>query len=277
MGLKVLDLWGQRGAGVEVVGESQYMADIRHVVGQAHDPDGTDHDFDALLVPEPQNSHDPNAVAVQIEGRTVGYLGREDAARYSSVLLRLAEQGYVAQVGSRIWARDYNDVDIDRRGRLVESVRFGAGITLRLAEPHLIVPSNMPPGEPYEMLPAGPAIQVTGEEAHLGALAAYIGPAGEQWAYATLHELIEQLPRSTRTVIEVRLDGQRVGQLSPKMSSDLLPAIRHLTTLSVTTACRALVKGNRAAAQVVLYVQRSHELDDAWFDRVARRAPGRRL
>jgi len=38
--------------------------------------------FVARLVPEPRNPHDPNAVAVQIEGRTAAYLSRANAARY---------------------------------------------------------------------------------------------------------------------------------------------------------------------------------------------------
>jgi hypothetical protein len=76
--------------------------------------------------------------------------------------------------------------------------RFGAGITLDLAEPHLLVPVNLPPSGAHEMLPLGGAIQVTGEEAHTETPAAFTGPAGERWAYTTLHELVEQLPRSTR-------------------------------------------------------------------------------
>jgi collagen type III alpha len=55
------------------------------------------------------------------------------------------------------------------------------------------------------------------------------------------------------------------------MSGDLLAVIRHINELGGTAACRALVKGNRAAAQVTLYVKRSHELEDAWFDDVRAR------
>jgi collagen type III alpha len=225
-------------------------------------------------VAEPDNPHDPNAVAVQIAGHTVGYLPRERAAEYSRVLKQLAAQGFVAQVQARIWASDFDDYEVDRRGTYVQSTRFGAGIRVDLGEPHLLVPGNMPPQGAYELLPVGGAIQVTGEEAHPDILAAYCGPVGEQWAYATLHEVSQQLARSTRTVVEVRLDDQRIGQLTPKMSVDLLAAIRHISELGCSAACRALVKGNRAAAQVTLYVQRSHELEDAWFDDVRRRHRG---
>lgn len=274
-GKVVFDLWGQRGwAGQDVVGESNYLSHIKNVVGKAHQADGAEHLHSALLVPEPDNLHDRNAVAVQIGGHTVGYLAREDAAEYSRVLQRLAAQGFVAQVQARIWAGDFDDYEVDRRGNYVQSSRFGAGIKLDLGEPHLLVPGNMPPTGAHEMLPVGGAIQVTGEEAHTDVLSAYCGPAGEQWVYATLHEVNRQLARSTRTVVEVRLDDQLIGQLTPKMSADLLAAIRHINDLGVTAVGRALVKGNRAAAQVTLYVQRSHQLEDAWFDDVRRRHRG---
>jgi hypothetical protein len=42
----------------------------------------------AALVREPQNSHDPNAIAVYVKGRHVGYVPRDDAQWISSVMDR---------------------------------------------------------------------------------------------------------------------------------------------------------------------------------------------
>jgi collagen type III alpha len=81
----------------------------------------------------------------------------------------------------------------------------------------------------------------------------------------TLHELVEQTARASRTLVEVHLDGARVGQLSPRMSGELLPAIHHLTEQGLTAAARAVVKGNRIKAEVVLYVCRAHELPESWL------------
>jgi len=39
---------------------------------------------------------------------------------------------------------------------------------------------------------------------------------GEGWAYATLQEIHEQLTRSTRELIEVRINGRRAGQMTPR-------------------------------------------------------------
>jgi hypothetical protein len=43
------------------------------------------------LVPEPDNPHDANAVAVMVEGERVGYLKRDVAAIYSPVLQKLGQ------------------------------------------------------------------------------------------------------------------------------------------------------------------------------------------
>lgn len=85
---------------------------------------------------------------------------------------------------------------------------------------------------------------------------------------------MENGPRSTRTVVEVRIGGERVGQLTPKMSGELLPAVRHLAERGAATVARALVKGNRLKADVVLHCQRAGELAAEWFDQPVRRAGG---
>ena len=42
--------------------------------------------FTALIVPEPENPHDPNAIAVVAEGHgPVGYFARRDALRYKAM------------------------------------------------------------------------------------------------------------------------------------------------------------------------------------------------
>jgi hypothetical protein len=42
--------------------------------------------FTALIVPEPDNPHDANAIAVVAEGRgPIGYFGRRDALRYKEM------------------------------------------------------------------------------------------------------------------------------------------------------------------------------------------------
>lgn len=65
------------------------MADCR---GQSHNR--VREDIAALLVPEPDNQYDPNAIAVWIAGLKVGHLSRSDAARLRPGLVSLeVEEG----------------------------------------------------------------------------------------------------------------------------------------------------------------------------------------
>lgn len=45
-------------------------------------------ELDAQLVPEPQNPHDPNAIRVAVDGKTVGYVARDNTARISDIVRR---------------------------------------------------------------------------------------------------------------------------------------------------------------------------------------------
>jgi len=73
----------------EIVGESNYQDELEKIVG-ARTEEGCEHYCQALLVPEPANRYDPNAVYVSIDGLKVGYLSREDAPLYRQ---QLAQQG----------------------------------------------------------------------------------------------------------------------------------------------------------------------------------------
>jgi hypothetical protein len=71
---------------VQVVGESHYQDALRTLVARL----GSDGIFTARLVPEPNNPHDTNAVAVVIDdqdGEKVGYLARQIAQTYQQRLL----------------------------------------------------------------------------------------------------------------------------------------------------------------------------------------------
>jgi hypothetical protein len=252
-----LDLWGCRSSRVDVVGESHYARSIRGLLGADLKADGAEIVTTVQLVPNPDNKFDRNAVGVWAGSRQLGHLSRDDASRYAPVLSALVAQGWAPQVPARIWASQWSDYG-DRDG-------FSASVQLELAEPHLLVPVNAAPSAAHRMLPVGAAIQVTGEDQYLDAILPWLRPEGECWVHVTLHEMTEQLARSSRTVAEVRIDDARVGQLTPRMSSDLLAVIRHLGESGQLAAARGIVKGNRIKAEVVLYVARAHELPESWL------------
>lgn len=66
------------------VGESQYQPALQAIARRSRE-------CQAILIPEPDNPFDANAVVVKIDGVVVGYLTRADARRYRSRLLALPQ------------------------------------------------------------------------------------------------------------------------------------------------------------------------------------------
>jgi hypothetical protein len=86
---------------LEVVGESFYQDALWRIVGGRRS-DRVRHDVVSLLVPEPDNPYDENAIKVLIDGQQVGHLSADDAAEYLPGLLGLIGQsasGAVALAG----------------------------------------------------------------------------------------------------------------------------------------------------------------------------------
>jgi hypothetical protein len=79
---------------VAAVGEASYQSALREIVKQHGGPksDGVKIEVHVALVPEPKNKHDPNAVSVQMEGKKVAYLSRDDALDYQDVIEHLAKR-----------------------------------------------------------------------------------------------------------------------------------------------------------------------------------------
>jgi hypothetical protein len=70
---------------IRVVGTSHYQDALLELSGRAADEEIRVEKI-AIFVPEPDNPHDPNAIAVRIEGRLVGYLSRDENRRWLDVV-----------------------------------------------------------------------------------------------------------------------------------------------------------------------------------------------
>ena len=108
---------------VNVAGESHYQEALREIAGSAASNREVAVDTEALLVPEPSNPHDPNAVMVRIDGKLVGYLPRDEAVAYRDTLRALGERGRTALCEARI------------AGRGGDSGITNLGVFLRLPDP----------------------------------------------------------------------------------------------------------------------------------------------
>jgi collagen type III alpha len=228
---RFLDVWGTGYCGQQVVGESRYFDALRSAVATRDRRATGELMVQAVLIPEPENRHDRNAVAVTIDGRLIGYLPREDAPAYAAVLGPLAGRGLFARVAARLWWDGVRDGD------------WIASVSLDLAAADVLLPVNAIPRGGVE-IPQGGAMQVTGEDAHLDVLTPLLGNGQKVAVYASLHEITERRPRSERQVLEVRIEGRRVGQLTPTMSEHLLALVRHADGLGLPLYARGHVRGN---------------------------------
>jgi hypothetical protein len=89
---------------VSVVGTSHYQPALAEISGRKADEE-IRFETRATLVPEPDNPHDPNAIAVHIANRLVGYLSREENPRWQEVVKTLADHGHCGAAEAMIAGR----------------------------------------------------------------------------------------------------------------------------------------------------------------------------
>jgi hypothetical protein len=107
---------------VNVAGESHYQDALREL-GDTGAGEEVRLACTAVLASEPENPHDPNAVAVRVEGRLVGYLPRAEALAYGRLVQEVEERGRAPACEAMI------------AGRGGASGTSNLGVFLRLPEP----------------------------------------------------------------------------------------------------------------------------------------------
>lgn len=252
--------WGKPTVWQNVVGEQHYrsaFATLLRASGRKLEEYGTElQDQAALVVAEPGNRYDANAVAVWVGGHRVGYLGRDTAARYSPALQDLAEAGMVLEVSARVWVAPRGD---DR----------GGSVTVMLPPEDGVQPFNALPEGAHTVLPRGTAIQVTGEERHMDVLGRYVHDRGRHLAL-TLHLVDEAKTERSTTyrAVEVRLDGHRVGVLTKATSDKLADLVTYVSERGRETVARGFLQGSALRAELTLHVAKSHEVPGRWLERI---------
>jgi hypothetical protein len=95
--IQAFDLSDRRGdTDFHIVGESRYQPELRRVAKSGRL-------FTAVLMPEPTNPYDRNAICVTAEaGKTVGYLDRAWAVEYQEVFALLARHGRVGACRAKL-------------------------------------------------------------------------------------------------------------------------------------------------------------------------------
>lgn len=199
-----------------VVGEAHYQRALRGAAGGRSSEDGIT--VQACISREPRNKYDKNAVRISVDGETVGYIARELAPLMRARLQWIESQGQVATCPARILGGS--------------RAKPHYGIVLHCSQA-LNGYANERPAEPLVLLPGNWITTVTGEEHHQEILDRYAPEQPDQavYIYATLGwcEVVKGKYRGTQA-IEVRVDGQRVGQLTHAMTEryerDIEPLLR---------------------------------------------------
>lgn len=254
-------------ASVEVAGENSRGEEIVAAIGRRPKlNEEIEVELPAALVPEPDNPYDRHAISVRIRGQIVGYLPREDTAKYREAVNRVTASGHVAMTNARIWGavRETHD------GRK----NFYSRVTLTLPWDGVKLPVNNPLTEPHAVLPWGGALQVTGEDQHFDVLKNYVAREGDGLALVSLHRLESLLKNGTvREVVEVRIDGQRIGEMTTTTSKHFLPVIAHMHEAGKLTMAWAKVKGSPVSVEVALQAARASEISADWFSGVGANVP----
>ncbi len=252
----LIEPWSGRLQHYEVAGEFYRSASIQKLFTGAsvRKEGGAELRLPAVLVPDPGNPFDRNAVAVYVNDHHVGYLEREDAKDFAPALAALAQQGQSLQVESRQWAR-YDNYRRDLYSR----------VTLRLPDPDAITPRNAVPSDSV-VLPAGSTIQVTKEDEHMDAITPWLDAKGGEVTLAvTLHAIVDIRPRSAVDAVQVQIDGRPVGILSPTSTANVLPLVKYVAERGMAPVARATLKGNALKADVTLHVSKAQDVDPAWI------------
>jgi hypothetical protein len=103
--VKVHPIPAENAQEIDVVGERFYRAAMERIVGTPPRKMAVIQPAPVILKREPENSVDPQAVAVTIQGEVVGHLSAEDAAHFAPELDRVEAAGAVALVQGSLWCK----------------------------------------------------------------------------------------------------------------------------------------------------------------------------
>ena len=93
---------GDGGFDLEVVGESHYQRHLKKLCG-GYSKEGSKTEVVAKLIFENKNPHDNQAIRVDVEGKTVGYLSREDARLYRKRVRKTGHDGITMLCNGKIF------------------------------------------------------------------------------------------------------------------------------------------------------------------------------
>ena len=237
---------------VPVVGESHYQRALHLAASGRAAGDGFDRHIGvtAVLVPEPTNKWDRNAVRVDVvmgmQSLKVGYLSMDLAAEYQPELLKLARQGVLGTCDARIAGGGAKMYGIYLHLGTARDLRFANGTE----DPIVASESNG-----SALLRSDWSCTVTKEENHQDVLARY-APRNAAQPREVIASLgfckIEGGKYKGLDTVEVRIDGHRVGQLTYAMTQRYGAIVRSLLSRNLVVTCEAVTTRTARGVEVEL-------------------------
>ena len=240
-------LWsqGRSWCDYELTAEPGFYPAIRSLFPARWPGGGQQLALEAQLLPEPDGPRGPSGTSVRVDGRTLGYLTDEVAPVWTGVIRRIVASGSYPPPLPRSTAMSTTaGTVLSQTDRAHRSP----------GDPEDAVPINDPPQAPYTMLPRASFVQVTKEDEDFVVLAKFVPQHGHGVLFVTLHE--HRPEGKAKAQVEVRIDDERVGQLTPQMSLRFLPMIKHLQARDLLTACWGDITGSSVAAEVRIDARR---------------------
>jgi hypothetical protein len=228
---------------VDIVGESFNIKSIRKIVRKKPG----EHYMRATLVREPKNKHDSNAVRVDIAGRTVGHIPKEEAPSYHALLEAAQQAGVSVEAECRVWY----DNEYDERG----SVR------LDMIDPAFAWPVN-PVGASAAVgvWPEGRKLKISSGPEHSEGLEQLLSSAYEPGGCSAYVRL--GLPEDGGNKMITYFNGEPIGLLSPAATTKMRPAIELADANDQEIYALIEVKGNRLAADIKILMTPTAELSE---------------
>ncbi len=197
----------------------------------------------AEIVREPDNKFDANAVRVEIKGRTVGYIPRELAPSFHSLL------DYGKSINKRIFARC--------RVWISDAEDSYGSVSLDIDDPN----SALPPANAAEVpssaivWPTGNTIQVSEESKNIENVKQIFEKLRGAYGNSILFELVIDVAKPEKPEVHVLFNGLKVGELSPASGKKFLPAVERATKKGKTLFVKGEATGNSLAAEIRIFAK----------------------
>lgn len=248
---------------VAVVGESHYQRALRLAARGASAGDDFDHHLPVtvLLVPEPENPWDSNAIRVDVvivdQTVKVGYLARAMASEYQPELLKLRNDGAVATCPGRITGGGTKFYGIYLHLCYPEDLRISNGTE----DPEIAEEDDKKAVFRSEW-----PCTVTKEKAYQDALSWYEPQAGTQYRPA-MAELgfckITSGKYRSETAIEVRLENRRVGELTYAMTVRYSAMVSRILASGRIPTCNSFITRTKNGLEIELLMPRVSNADSS--------------